>query len=77
LNISGIRSEHTSVRADIIPDVIHDPDILTIHEAAEYLRMHYETLRKMAADGEVPRKKLANKWVFSREQLKRWVEGKI
>ena len=53
-----------------------DNDILTIEEAANYLRMHSQTLREKVAKGEIPGKKIANKWVFSKRELLEWVEKK-
>lgn len=54
--------------------MMDEHDVMTIEEAAAYLRMHPQTLREKVAAGEVPGKKLANKWVFSRKQLLEWVE---
>jgi len=47
---------------------------MTLKEAAEYLRMHSETLRLKAWSGKVPGRKVGGKWLFSRDQLKAWVE---
>ena len=52
-------------------------DILTIEEAAAYLRIHTDTLRRMLKRREVPARKVAGKWLFSRRELWRWVENKI
>jgi excisionase family DNA binding protein len=57
----GSRVEHT--------------DVLTIQEAAEFLRCHPRTLQKMAIRGEIPAKKVGSLWRFSRQRLQAWMQG--
>lgn len=48
-------------------------DILTVEEAAAYLRIGKRSLYKLAKQGKVPGKKILNKWRFEKESLKEWV----
>lgn len=50
-----------------------DSDILTIEEAAAYLRMHPQTLREKVAAGKIPGKKPAKRWLFSKRRLQEWI----
>jgi excisionase family DNA binding protein len=54
-----------------------DKEILTIEEAADYLKIGKRSLYKLAKEGRVPGKKVLNKWRFEKESLREWVrEGK-
>jgi len=54
-----------------------DNEILTIEEAADYLKIGKRSLYKLAKEGRVPGKKVLNKWRFEKESLREWVrEGK-
>jgi len=50
-----------------------EKDILTIEEAAEYLRLGKRSLYKLAKSGKLPAKMVLNKWRFEREALREWV----
>lgn len=52
-----------------------DKEILTLKEAAEYLRMNPEVLRKQLVIGEIPAKKIGRVWKFSKRLLQKYVEG--
>ena len=55
-----------------------EKEILTIEEAATYLRLGRRSLYKLAKDGRIPCKKILNKWRFQKDVLKKWVsEGGI
>ncbi len=47
-------------------------DVLNAREAAEFLRAHVETVRRLARRGEIPSFKVGKDWRFSREALRRW-----
>lgn len=49
-------------------------DIMTSHQAAEYLQMHYKTVGRLAAQGVIPGRKVGAHWRFSRKALNRWIE---
>jgi len=48
-------------------------DILTIEEAAEFLRLGKRSVYKLAKAGKIPAKMVLNKWRFEREALREWV----
>ena len=48
-------------------------DILTIEEAAEYLRLAKRSVYKLAKAGQIPAKMVLNKWRFDKEALREWV----
>jgi excisionase family DNA binding protein len=45
-----------------------------LEEAAKLLRCHPDTVRKMAAAGELPGTKVGRAWVFYTERLLDWLE---
>ena len=54
-----------------------DRDILTINEAAAFLKVGKRTIYKLVQEGKIPAKKVLNKWRFEKERLIRWIaEGK-
>ena len=50
-------------------------DILTIEEAAEYLRMNRGAIHKLVKEGTLPCRKVLNKWRFVKEELRQWVKS--
>ena len=48
--------------------------VLNAKEAAEYLKAHVETVRRMARRGEIPAFKVGKDWRFQKEALKKWAE---
>ena len=44
-------------------------DSLDLHDAADFLKMHWQTLRAKAQSGEIPGAKLGKRWVFLKEDL--------
>jgi excisionase family DNA binding protein len=46
-----------------------DYETLTLYQAANFLKLHWQTLRAKAKRGEVPAAKLGRRWVFLREDL--------
>ena len=49
--------------------------MLSAQEAAVFLHVHVETIRRLARSGELPRMKVGRQWRFSRETLDRWAES--
>ncbi len=47
----------------------NDHQTLDLYEAADFLKMHWQTLRAKAVRGEIPAAKPAKQWVFLREDL--------
>ncbi len=52
-----------------------DNDILNADDAAKVLGLSKQTLLRLARNGEVPGRKLAREWRFSRTTLRRWIAG--
>lgn len=50
-----------------------DRDVLTLDEAADYLRVHPRTLRTKASSGAIPGAKIGKVWRFHRGQLETWL----
>ena len=48
-------------------------EILTIEEAAEYLRIGKRSIYKLAKGKKIPCKRILNKWRFVKEELRNWV----
>ena len=49
---------------------------LDLIEAANFLKMHPESLRRKAKRGEVPSRKAGKQWVFVQEHLADWISGR-
>jgi len=50
-----------------------EAEVLTLHEAADYLRVHPRTLRLKAVEGIVPGAKVGRVWRFHKQQLEQWL----
>lgn len=51
------------------------PEVLTLDEAALYLRVDRAELGQLAAWGQVPARRIGSQWRFSREALNDWLRG--
>jgi excisionase family DNA binding protein len=49
--------------------------VLTLREAANYLRVSQNSLERLATDGEVPGMSVDGKWRFTREALEEWLKS--
>jgi excisionase family DNA binding protein len=49
------------------------PDVLTIDEAAQYLRISKSSLYKLAQERKIPCQKVGRHWRFSRIALGAWL----
>ena len=49
---------------------------LNLEEAAVYLLMNAEVLRRKASDGEIPGRKAGKRWVFVQDHLADWISGR-
>ncbi|MBS3953672.1 MAG: helix-turn-helix domain-containing protein [Methylomicrobium sp.] len=49
---------------------------LNVYEAAEFLRMNPEVLRRKARSGLVPGRRTGRGWLFIKEHLADWVSGR-
>jgi excisionase family DNA binding protein len=50
-----------------------ESDVLTVAEAARMLRVGEHTVRELAAQGQLPGRKLGRQWRFSRRALLDWL----
>lgn len=55
--------------------MMNENDILTIEEAAEYLRLGKRSIYKLAQEEKIPCKKILNKYRFVKSDLKKWVSN--
>jgi excisionase family DNA binding protein len=54
--------------------VDNPPNILTIGETAEYLRISVSSLYKLAQESRIPCQKVGRHWRFRRESIDRWLD---
>jgi len=52
-----------------------ESEILTIEEAAEYLKLNKRSVYKLAKEGKIPCNKVLHRWRFKREALRKWIAG--
>ena len=52
-------------------------DILTLAEAAAYVRVSQKTMGELARNGQVPAQKVGREWRFLRTSLERWLSGQF
>jgi excisionase family DNA binding protein len=50
------------------------PEVMTIHETSQYLRIPVSTLYKLAQDGRIPGQKVGRHWRFRRGAIDNWLE---
>jgi hypothetical protein len=51
-------------------------ETLNLKQAAQFLIMNAEVLRRKAGNGEIPGRKTGKRWVFIKEHLADWVSGR-
>ncbi|MCP4878356.1 MAG: helix-turn-helix domain-containing protein [Gammaproteobacteria bacterium] len=51
-------------------------ETLDLKQAADYLKMHWQTLREKAKSGEVPGAKIGKQWVFIKDDLVSHIRSK-
>ena len=52
----------------------HLPEIMTIEEVANYLRVPVSSLYKLAQQRKIPASKVGRHWRFRREFIDRWID---
>ncbi len=50
-----------------------DTEILTVDEAAFFLRLSKRSVYRLLKEGKIPARKIMHKWRFEREQLREWI----
>lgn len=53
------------------------PDIMTVEEVSEYLRVPISSLYKLAQQGKIPASKVGRHWRFRREFIDRYIDDQI
>jgi len=51
------------------------PDVLTLEEAAVYLRLPEETIERQAAQGRIPGRRIEDTWRFLRAAIDDWLRS--
>jgi excisionase family DNA binding protein len=52
--------------------------VMNAQEAADYLKMRVSTVKRLAAEGKIPARKVSGKgWRFLRATLDRWLANEI
>jgi excisionase family DNA binding protein len=52
------------------------PEVLTLEEAAKYLRLPKEAVREQVAKGLIPGRCVSRKWRFLKAALDQWLRGR-
>jgi excisionase family DNA binding protein len=53
--------------------VAFDSEVLTLSEAAEYLRLTSEEVGELAERGRIPGRRVSHEWRFSKAALEQWL----
>ena len=48
-------------------------EIMTPHEAAEYLKLNVRTIYHLAKNGKLPGDKVGRSWKFNKDALDKWL----
>jgi len=51
------------------------PQMMTLTELAQYLRLHECTVRKYAAAGRIPAMRIGRAWRFEKDAIDEWIGG--
>ena len=49
------------------------PDVMTLNEVAEYLRIPRSTTYKLAQEGKIPGQKVGRHWRFHKAAIENWL----
>ncbi|MEP9410169.1 MAG: helix-turn-helix domain-containing protein [Candidatus Brocadia sp.] len=55
---------------------MQNPNIMTIKQVAEYLKISPRTVYKLVKKGAIPSFKIMNMWRFEQSKIDRWIEEK-
>jgi excisionase family DNA binding protein len=67
-------AKQKAVRPQTLSAAVSDP-LISVDQAAQKLMMHPKTLVRKARAGEIPGRKVANKWRFRALELDAWVDS--
>src|SRR5436190_392836 len=51
------------------------PDVLTLEEAATYLRLPKETVERQATQGQIPGRRIEDSWRFLKAAIDEWLRS--
>ncbi len=51
-------------------------DVLTLEEAADYLRLSVETIERQAIQGQIPGRRIEGNWRFLKAAIDDWLRGR-
>ena len=54
---------------------VHELEVLTLEQLAALLELDVEAVRALAEQGDIPGRKLAEQWRFSRAAILEWLGG--
>jgi excisionase family DNA binding protein len=57
-----------------VDDIRQFPKIMTTSQVAAYLQLDARTVRKLAAEGEIPSRTVGGQYRYVREQIQDWME---
>ncbi|HKI36574.1 MAG TPA: helix-turn-helix domain-containing protein [Gemmataceae bacterium] len=52
------------------------PEVLTLEEAARYLRVSKDTVQELVSQGRMPGQRVKGKWRFLKAALQEWLRGR-
>jgi excisionase family DNA binding protein len=55
---------------------MQNPNIMTIKQVAEYLKISPRTVYKLVKEGAIPSFKIMNMWRFERSKIDQWIQEK-
>jgi excisionase family DNA binding protein len=58
------------VKKDAAPEI---PEIMTVDDLAEYLKVHYSTVYRLLKRSDLPGFRLGSDWRFRRAEIDRWI----
>ena len=56
-------------------NVITRPDVLTLDEVADYLRLSKETIEQQALQGQIPGRRIEDTWRFLKAAIDDWLRS--
>jgi excisionase family DNA binding protein len=62
-----------SAGSALVPAEKDDP--IDVYDAAEFLKLHYKTVTRLANSGDIPHHKPAKQLLFFRSELRAWVQA--
>src|SRR5216684_1985671 len=51
----------------------NDPEVLTVKEVCDLLRIHRSTIYRLVRRGKIPSFKIGKDWRFRKDQIMRWI----